>query len=206
MVKNNPLIFITVVVFGIMIGLGLNSAIKNSITTYSKYSEIYESLKYKTDAQEPVLKAMRLLEYKLEEDALLLRFEVLKIRECGFPMSMSFTYVDHEGRVHRITDLEIVDTDGDPGIMQGLAKLNPTEWQKTDWFKIRPPVDNASLYLTLQHTCQVKFYNKQEDIIDVTDAETHAAIDIVSKTYGPFEIGAGGKTLDMSQSLSKIRK
>jgi hypothetical protein len=155
--QKNPVLFATVVVFGILIGLTIDTGIKNGVNAVNKATEIYETLKYKTDAQEPVLKAMRLKDYRFQGDDLFVRFEVLKIRECGFPMSMNFTYVDFEGKVHKITDVEVLDLDGVPGIMQGPAKLNPTEWQSTDWFKLKSNVTNISLYLTLQHTCQVKF-------------------------------------------------
>lgn len=186
LITNRSPAFYWAILIGILAGVGLNyigSTINEQIT---KYISVVENIRYKTDVQQPVVKAFRLKEYYKYNDRLFMKFEFIKIRECNAPISVTFTYTDLQGNAKVLTTYNVFDSEGNPIDTPRKAPVDPEHWQETSWFVV-DYLENINIFISTTHACNLKFYDETKEIAKDEDIAT--AIDIVTKVYGPFEIG-----------------
>lgn len=186
LISNRSPAFYWAILVGILAGIGLNYLGSTINEQVHQYLSVVENIRYKTDVQQPVVKAFRLKEYYKYNDRLFMKFEFIKIRECKAPISVSFTYTDAQGNAKVLTTYDVLDRDGNPIASPRKALVDPEHWQESSWFVIEYK-ENINIFISTTHACDLKFYDETKEITKEEDAAT--AIDIVTKVYGPFFIG-----------------
>lgn len=173
-------------VLGIVLGMGISIALHQASSQLDRYIGLVENMRFKTDAQQPVIKAFRVKDFILWEGSTYLKFEFVKIRDCGAPISLSITYTTNDGNVKTIANYENMNEQGQTFSGFGIRPVLPDEWQETSWFRIDDELRNTNIFLTLSNACSVKYY---DELVEKRFEPSYStAIDIVVKTYGPFAL------------------
>lgn len=195
--SRSPAFYLSIIV-GILAGIGINYLGASINEQIHQYLSVVENIRYKTDVQQPVVKAFRLKEYYKYNGRLFMKFEFIKIRECNAPISISFTYTDAEGNAKALTTYDVLDRDGNPIDNPRKALVDPEHWQESSWFVIDYK-EYINIFISTTHACNLKFYDETKELPKGEDVAT--AIDIVTKVYGPFYIG---RPLEKDLRLSNI--
>lgn len=178
--KQSKKIFFMALGFGILVGMAINW----STDTLSRYAQIIDKIGYKTDAQQPVVKAFKIDSYFRTNNELLIRLGMIKIRECGAPVNVVFTFIKDGEDDTKILHYRMVTPEGQAKGSFTKAPVDPEKWQLSSWFIIKD-IGQGKLFITTTHACEIKFIDDKREIME----NSAPAIDVVTKTYGPFQIG-----------------
>lgn len=181
--------FVFVLLIGVTIGSIINYITSTVGGEFRDYINFIQRLQTKTDAQQPVIKAMRLNKYYEYNDHLYFKIEFIKIRDCRASTGFKLTERQPNGEYTEINpkEIEYIDDNGIPQMSLRAFPADPDKWNVSYWIRIPVTLKPKELFITSQHACTVKFLDpKREIVIESDDGQVSSAIDLVSKTYGPF--------------------
>lgn len=192
---KKKLILATVILAGILLGSTINYITSDISQRVSDYTSVIDSVRFKTDAQQPVVKAFRVYKYVEYQEHLYLKMEFIKLRECDTPISFSIAYEDHD-RFSNLTNVNFFDDLGLAVDRPRLVPVDPINWNTTYWIKLPLDFRDKRFYINTTYACPTLFIgeNVEEAKIKQADPTFSNAIDMVVRAYGPFKLSEDEKS------------